>query len=200
MFNYPIYNPDYGNLTKIIMNEYINYNIKNNSMPIDSHNITQITSLVASNNKSDKLYFWQLYSILGEFPIKNLITVFYTRIFNDVRNDWFRNEFIELGNLEHHITGQTNFWLDIMGGGKRYFKKEKSLYYKHKQAEDIMTEKGSNRWMKHMINSLYEVNLCQLNDKRVIPCISDFLYYFMQKYSHEFDFNFYEKINVISKL
>ena len=86
-----------------------------------------------------------------------------------------------------------------MGGGKKYFKNEKQLYYKHKIAESIMTEKGANRWMKHMINSLYEVNLCQLQDKRVIPCISDFLYYFMEKYSREFDFNFY-KYNFISNL
>ena len=32
---------------------------------------------------SDKLYFWQLYSILGEDIITYIITKFYTRIFND---------------------------------------------------------------------------------------------------------------------
>ena len=123
----------------------------------------------------------------------------YTKIFSDNKNDWFRNEFIELGTLEYHIKGQTNFWLDIMGGGEKYLKSEKAVFYKHKNAESIMTQKGANKWMKHMINSLYEVNLCQLNDKRIIPCISDFLYYFMEKYSKEFDFNFYE-FNTISKL
>ena len=86
-----------------------------------------------------------------------------------------------------------------MGGGEKYLKSEKAVFYKHKNAESIMTQKGANRWMKHMINSLYEVNLCQLNDKRIIPCISDFLYYFMEKYSKEFDFNFYE-FGTISKL
>lgn len=199
MFNYPYYIPYYGNLTNKIMNDYIDYNIKNNSMPKDSFNISKITSLVASNDTNDKLYFWQLYSILGEQPIRNLITIFYNRIFNDKKNDWFRNEFIELGTLDYHINGQTNFWLDIMGGGKKYFKTEKQLYYKHKQSENIMTEDGANRWMKHMINSLYEVNLCRLPDKRVIPCISDFLYYFMAKYSKEFDFNFYDS-EIQSKL
>jgi hypothetical protein len=62
-----------------------------------------------------------------------------------------------------------------------------------------MTQQGANLWMKHMINSLYEVNLCQSKDKRIIPCISDFLYYFMNKYAKEFDFNIYE-VNVKSKL
>ena len=199
MFNYPLFVPKYGNLTQKIRDEYISHNIKNNSMSEHSFNIPKITSLIASNDSSDKLYFWQLYSILGIYPIKMLITVFYTKIFSDNKNDWFRNEFIELGTLEYHIKGQTNFWLDIMGGGEKYLKSEKAVFYKHKNAESIMTQKGANRWMKHMINSLYEVNLCQLNDKRIIPCISDFLYYFMEKYSKEFDFNFYE-FNTISKL
>ena len=77
IFNYPKFEPKYGNLTKKIIDEYIKDNIINNSMPINSNNINKITSLIASNNSSDKLYFWQLYSILGEIPIKNLITVFY---------------------------------------------------------------------------------------------------------------------------
>lgn len=199
MYNYPNYIPNIGNLTIKIRNEYIEYCIKNESLPLNAFEIDKITSLNASNNKTDKLYFWQIYSILGENPIKNLITVFYTRIFNDLKNHWFREEFVELGNLEYHIKGQTDFWIDIMGGGKRYFKSEKVLSYKHKQVENIMTERGANRWMKHMVNSLYEVNLCQLNDKRIIPCISDFLYYFMNKYAKEFDFNFYE-IEINSRL
>lgn len=63
-----------------------------------------------------------------------------------------------------------------------------------------MTKEGVDVWMKHMINSLYEVNLCQNKDKRIISCISDFLYYFIHKYSKEFDFNFYEVNTLQSKL
>ena len=100
MYNYPNYDPSEGNLTIKIRDEYIKYCIKNDSLPTNSFELKKITSLIASNNKADKLYFWQLYSILGENPIKNLITVFYTRIFNDKKNKWFRDEFIELGNLE----------------------------------------------------------------------------------------------------
>ena len=46
-----------------------------------------------------------------------------------------------------------------MGGGQKYYKNEKVLYYKHKLVKDIMTQQGANLWMKYMINSLYEVNL-----------------------------------------
>ena len=71
MFNYPYFIPCNGNLTKKIINDNIDYNIKNNSMPLDSFTISKITSLVASNDTNDKLYFWQLYSILGEQPWKS---------------------------------------------------------------------------------------------------------------------------------
>jgi len=199
MYNYPIYHPKFGNLTKIIRDSYIQDYINNNSIPSNSLELNKITSLIASNNSSDKLYFWQLYSILGEKPIRNLITIFYTKIFVDTKNDWFRNVFKELGDIEYHVEGQTNFWIDIMGGGQKYYKNEKVLYYKHKLVKDIMTQQGANLWMKYMINSLYEVNLCNYPDKRIIPCISDFLYYFMNKYSKEFDFNIFE-ISIRSKL
>lgn len=198
-FNYPNFEPEFGNLTQKIRDEYIEDNIQNNSMPRESKEIKKITSLIASNNSSDKLYFWQLYSILGELPIKNLITVFYKRVLNDSKNPWFRDEFIEIGNLEYHVKGQMNFWIDIMGGGKKYYKTERVLYLKHQQVNEIMTQRGADLWMKHMVNSLYEVNLCRSDDKRIIPCISDFLYYFMNKYAKEFDFNIYE-INIKSNL
>lgn len=199
MFDYPLFEPKYGNLTQKIRDEYIKNNIDNDSLPTNSNNINKITSLVASNNSSDKIYFWQLYSVLGEDPIRHLITIFYKKIFNDYKNTWFRNEFIKLGNIQHHVKGQTNFWIDVMGGGKRYYKNEKILYFKHKNISKIMTKQGADIWMKHMISSLYEVNLCQFKDKRIISCISDFLYYFMNKYSKEFDFNFYE-VNTHSNL
>ena len=54
-----------------------------------------------------------------------------------------------------------------MGGGKKYYKSEKQLYYKHKQTKYNDYRLSTNRWMKHMINSLYEVNFIpsRLNDK-----------------------------------
>lgn len=194
-FNYPKFTPSYGNLTKKVRDEYIRDNIK-----INSNNIKQVSSLVASNNSQDTLYFWQLYSILGRTNIENLITVFYTRIFNDSQHAWFRDEFVKLGDLEYHIKGQTKFWVDIMGGGKHY-KSEKILYFKHKHARQIMTEQGAELWMTHMIYSLHEVGLCSHRDKRIVYCIRDFLDYYMTKYAKEFDFNIYEiKNNIRAKL
>lgn len=192
-FDYPKFIPSFGYLTKKIIDEYIKDCVK-----VESSDIYKIKSLVASNDSSDPLYFWQLYSILGRSRIQHLITIFYTKILNDSENPWFRDAFRKLGDLDYHVTGQTKFWVDVMGGGKCY-KSEKILHFKHKHSSEIMTEKGANVWMKHMINSLYEVRLCEHPDKRIIPCISDFLNYFMTKYAREFDFNIYEVI-VQSKL
>ena len=57
------------------------------------------------------LYFWQLYSILGEKYIEDLIRLFYTKLFNDDKNKWFSDEFIEIGSIEYHVRGQKNFGL-----------------------------------------------------------------------------------------
>ena len=159
-------------------------------MPGNAHTISTITSLVASNDVTRTVYFWQLYSILGEHPIRNLITAFYSKIFTDDRNIWVRDAFVELGSLDYRIKGQLNFWIDVMGGGPRY-RSEKVLSYKHKHVSHLMTEAGANLWMKYMVSALYEVNVCRLQDKRIVPCISEFICYFMLKYSKEFDFNLY---------
>ena len=66
-------------------------------------------SLVASKNKTDKVYFWQLYSIIGQDPLHMLIKTFYENIFDDDKHPWFKNEFAEIGDVDYHIKGQKIF-------------------------------------------------------------------------------------------
>lgn len=172
-YNYPFYIPKHGNLTKKIQQQYIKrYNLPKNNL---------IDSLIASNDTKQMLYFWQLYSICGREPIENLIRRFYTSIFNDQKAPWFRDEFIQSGDIEYHVKGQTNFWLDIMGGGKLYH-----------GGELIMTQQGAVRWMFHMLKALNHESIYLIEDGRILPCIINFLYFFMEKYSVEFDFNMFE--------
>ena len=183
-FNYPNYVPNYGNLTEKIMKEFIlNYYHKE---VLDNK---EITSLIATNDITKPLYFWQLYSILGEVYIEDLIRLFYTKLFKDNKNKWFSDEFIEIGSIEYHVKGQKKFWLDIMGGGECYTGGEKKLNYYHKLVKNIMTTKGANIWMYHMDNALNKMDFS--NDKRIRKCIDVFLNHFMIKYAVEFDFNFY---------
>ena len=183
-FNYPNYVPNYGNLTEKIMKEFIlNYYHK------EALENKEITSLIASNNITKPLYFWQLYSILGETYIENLIRLFYTKLFKDNKNKWFSDEFIEIGSIEYHVKGQKKFWLDIMGGGEYYTGGEKKLHNYHKLVKNIMTNEGANLWMKHMNDALDEMTYNK--DVRVRKCIDVFLKYFMTKYAIEFDFNFF---------
>lgn len=67
------YEPSYGYITEYYIKKYI----KEKGIKMD--NIT----LYASDNINDKLYFWQLYSILGEDNIRELITNFYKRVFDE---------------------------------------------------------------------------------------------------------------------
>ena len=198
-FNYPRFTPSEGNLTLLIQKEYINNSIKNGNLPNDSFTNNKITDLIASNNPDDKIYFWQLYSIIGEKPVSNLIRKFYENIFND-EESWFKDEFVDLGDIDYHVDGQLRFWLDVMGGGKHYQGGEKKLHLKHKIVKNIMTTRGANRWMKHMKDALTIFNNIINLDKRIVGCIDEFLHYFMTKYSIEFDFNVFEVTRLHSKL
>jgi truncated hemoglobin YjbI len=194
-FDYPNFIPSIGNLTDKIRYEYISSKIIEKRLDYDSFDNEKITSLIASNDINDEVYFWQLYSILGEKPIHKLIHTFYTRIFNDFEEAWFRDEFIESGSIEYHVIGQKKFWLDIMGGGPLYKGGELKLNFKHKLVENIMNLEGAKRWMYHMTLSLKDLKFHLINDKRIIKCIMRFLYFFMKKYSVEFDFNFFKLYN-----
>ena len=83
MNTYPLFTPKFGNLTKKIQTEYIIYYINLGKLSKESLSNIKIISLNASNNPEDEIYFWQLYSILGEVYIEDLIRLFYTKLFND---------------------------------------------------------------------------------------------------------------------
>ena len=144
-----MYKPSFGFLTDYYRREYINKNLT-----VDAYKEEYIMTLNAKGNTTDRLYFWQLYSILGEERIHNFIQNFYERIFNDFNDEKFSNTFKKLGTIEYHIYGQQNFWLDIMGGGKRYAGGEFRLERHHNLAKDIMNKKGASRWLYHMEKTL----------------------------------------------
>ena len=198
--NYPNFEPSLGNLTHKIRKDYIEHAIKLNILPKDSFSNEDIISLVASNDESKPIYFWQLYSIAGEDNIHILIKTFYEKIFNDTHSYWFRDEFVDSGPLEYHIRGQKRFWLDVMGAGKLYFGDEIKLYNKHKLVKNIMTSKGAKEWMNYMNETITEMDKYFKYDKRILPCLTSFLEYFMEKYSIQFDFNIFDKKVINSKL
>lgn len=178
-----MHEPSYGYATCIVRKEYIDNKI-HRGLQGDARVIT----LNASENDTNKLYFWQLYSILGEENITNLIREFYKRIFDETEDRLFVETFKKFGDIEYHIKGQTNFWLDIMGGGKRYPGGEFKLKRHHGLAKHIMNEKGAKRWLFHMKKTLENVTEEFTEDKRVLPCIIDFINFFMEKYGNEFNF------------
>ena len=185
-----MYKSSLGYLTAKIRYEYLDHLIKKNNLLPTIFQNHMITGLIASKDKNKPIYFWQLYSILGEEPVRKLITLFYTSVFED-NDEWFSEEFKDLGSLEHHINGQTNFWIDVMGGGLRYKGGLIKLKNKHKLVKNIMTKKGAEKWMFHMKKAL-KVMENEFKDDRIMLCLFDFLNFFMERYSHEFDFNFYE--------
>lgn len=190
-FNYPNFNPILGYLTDENRKIFIKYILKD----FNNLNYKNINSLIASNNKHDELYFWQLFSILGENNIKLIIETFYKKIFNEKNLELFHNKFIKSGNLDYHIKHQSNYWIDVMGGGKKYLGGEELLNYKHEKIKDIMNFQNSKIWIKYMLETLFDLKYHELNDTRIFKTLKDFIYFKMNIYSKEFNYNFiYSKL------
>jgi truncated hemoglobin YjbI len=167
---------------------------------LKSHQVSDLSkamSLYADPDQtSQPLYYWQLYSLLGQRPIIELVTAFYTRVYadDDAEFEWFRHAFTRLGSKEHHIQAQAAYWIDTMGGGRVYHGGQYRLNIHHEMnAGDVMNAEGASRWMYHMRNTLVDFDFDPFGDVRILPCIVEFLKTKMKSYAKEHMWEFDER-------
>lgn len=174
-------------MSEKIQRDYITSAIARKVLPDDAHRMTQIISLDVANDPSKPIQFWQLFSVLGQDHIVNIVSNFYERVFAD--EDWFTSVFARVGGINHHINTQASMWIDVMGGGPYYHGAEFRLNFHHTHnAIQLMNEKGAKRWSQLMIDALDASLQHMTNDPRIRPSINTFLTHFMGKYSQEFAF------------
>ena len=185
--SYPKYPTSEGYMTEKIRLQYIQKAIESKVLPENAHRMPHIVSLTASNDASHPIQFWQLYSVLGQDRIVKIITNFYQRVFAD--EDWFTSVFAAVGGLNHHVNTQSSMWIDVMGGGLAYHGGEYRLNFHHTHnAMALMNDKGAQRWLKLMLETLNDPSLDMTDDPRVRLSLNTFLSHFMGKYADEFDF------------
>ena len=81
----------------------------------------------------------------------------------------------------------------VYGGGEYYKRGKKTLYKKHHKVKNIMNGAGAILWMKFMYDVIDNYDELK-KDPRVIPCIKDFLIFFMKRYGRQFHFTYKAKI------
>jgi len=186
--SYPNYPSSGGYLTETIRSQYINNAVGSQLLPENAHRMAHVVSLDASNDASKPIQFWQLYSVLGQDRIVNIVHAFYIRVFDD--EEWFRSVFSRVGGMHHHVNTQSSMWIDVMGGGHYYHGGEYRLNFHHTHnAIALMNEKGAKRWVKLMADTLNNPAIDLANDDRVRPAINTFLSHFMEKYAAKFEFS-----------
>lgn len=147
-------------------------------------------SMHADPDVSKPLYFWQIYSLIGQKAIYAIVENFYVRVYADTEAPWFRDAFTRIGSMEHHIYAQAAYWVDVMGGGKHYHGGSYRIDFHHSHnASQVMNASGASRWMHHMRGALNDQHF---QDRRVKPCIVDFLRTKMKKYAEEHKWKFDE--------
>jgi truncated hemoglobin YjbI len=186
-YSYPNFPTGNGYLTESTRQKYIEAAMTKNLLPENAHRMPDIISLSASNDIAQPIQFWQLYSVLGQDRIVEIVKNFYVRVFND--EDWFRTSFARVGGINHHINTQASMWLDVMGAAPFYHGGEFRLNFHHTHnASQLMNEKGAKRWVKLMTETLDNSAEHMTNDLRVRPSINTFLTHFFGKYAIDFNF------------
>ena len=72
------YSPSAGYMTETIQRSYIAYAITQNMLPAQAHRMPQIISLVAAEDRSKPIQFWQLFSVMGQTRILRIVHDFTT--------------------------------------------------------------------------------------------------------------------------
>lgn len=183
----PKFPTQHGYMSEKIQLAYITAAIDKGLLPKEAHRMPDVLSLTASSDVAKPIQFWQLYSVLGQDPIVGIVQRFYERIFAD--EPWFTSVFEKVGGLNHHIGTQASMWIDAMGGGPYYHGAEFRLNFHHTHnAMTLMNDKGAERWVKLMRETLETSSDLMTDDTRVRKSINTFLAYFMTKYAEDFGF------------
>lgn len=183
----PKFKTQLGYMTEKIQQDYIQAAIAKNLLPKDAYRMADILSLTAPSEVSKPIQFWQLYSVLGQDPIVEIVQSFYQRVFE--QDDWFKSVFERVGSINHHINTQASMWIDVMGGGPYYHGAEFRLNFHHTHnAMQLMNEKGAELWSSLMLDTLDASPHLWADDPRIRTSLNTFLSFFMGKYADEFAF------------
>lgn len=177
----------HGYMSERTQEAYIAKAVDAGLLPKEAHRMPEVVTLTAPEDLSKPIQFWQLYSVLGQDPIVGIVQRFYERVFAD--EPWFRSVFERVGGLRHHITTQASMWIDVMGGGPYYHGAEYRLSFHHAHnAMALMNDKGAERWVCLMRETLDTSADLMTDDPRVRISLNTFLAHFMTKYADEFAF------------
>jgi len=176
-----------GYMTEKIQRDYIQAAMAKNLLPPQAHRMADILSLAAPSDESKPIQIWQLYSVLGQDAVVELIQSFYQRVFE--QDDWFTSVFERVGGIQIHINAQASMWIDVMGGGPYYHGAEFRLNAHHTHnAMQLMNDKGAELWSSLMLETLDSSTHLAAVDPRIRLSINTFLSFVMSKYAEDFSF------------
>lgn len=90
-----------GYMTEKTQRDCISSAISKKLLPKDAHRMADILSMTASSDVTKPIQFWQLYSVLGQDPIVQIVQRFYQSVFE--QDDWFKSVFERVEGIHHHI-------------------------------------------------------------------------------------------------
>jgi truncated hemoglobin YjbI len=184
-YSYPNHPSQHGYMSEKIQRGYIAWAITKKLLPADAHRMAEVISLNAPSDPTKPIQFWQLFSVLGQDEIVDIVADFYQRVFAE--KDWFKSVFERVGGVNHHVNTQASMWIDVMGGGAYYHGAEFRLNFHHTHnAMQLMNDKGAEKWSQLMVEALDSSSRLMDDDPRIRVSINTFLAHFMTKYADDF--------------
>jgi stress-induced-phosphoprotein 1 len=197
------FSPREGYLTAKARSKFIAWAIERKLLPEGAATMPAIAGLTAPADRSQPIQFWQLFSVLGERTVIQVVTAFYDRVFAESADAWLRESFARISDKRHHIMTQAAMWVDAFGGGAVYHGADQRLHFHHAyNAREVMNARGAQLWIEHMEGALDDacatprgallaavkgdVEECA----RVRRAINTFLNYYMHDYAAQFGFQF----------
>lgn len=192
-FNYPRYPPQSGYMTESIRTKYIDSAIEKNLLPANAHRLEPVISLVAANDTSKPIQFWQLYSVLGPERIVAIVSQFYNLVYNlksmavfaiVVEEKSFRRAALRLSlspsMISHHITKlEKNLGVALIYRSTRSFSltDEGQLFYQSAKAMLVAATDGMGELAADSQNVLTQLRVAipeMLSSSRIFDRVTAF--------------------------
>jgi len=178
-----------GHMTRSAQRGWLESEINAGRLPEGALIDDDVTTLRASSRQDDPLYFWQIFSLIGRPPLFRLAERFYTNVFQD-EDEWFWRAFGR-PDVKHHALFFCMTAMDCFGGGRYYAGGEERLDDVHHASAHSFNEASAVKWSTHMRNALDALQECELDDVdvRIRPAMDAFFRYYMNRYAVLYGFD-----------
>eukprot|EP01115_Flamella_aegyptia_P011812 TRINITY_DN5679_c0_g1_i1.p1 TRINITY_DN5679_c0_g1~~TRINITY_DN5679_c0_g1_i1.p1 ORF type:complete len:165 (-),score=1.69 TRINITY_DN5679_c0_g1_i1:80-505(-) len=140
-----------------------------------------------SSNNENKITLKSIYGLVGEQKIIDLVTTFYTFVWDDDECPEFSNLFRESSEKDLSILSLTRYFVQKFGGPKFYGGMRMETHHmKDIHSQFPITKEGAERWLYHFDRAVNETDFGEHHDE-IIQVMNKWLNLFAKSVINKFN-------------